>query len=270
MDLRKMTLPQGWYPKTRNEARLQIAEWGIMAPVNSTAIAGVVPHAGWYFSGEMAWNIISQIPRDVELVVIAGGHLAVGSEPLLMNNDALETPFGALMVDKTAVNELCGDFKDDLAIDNTVEIQLPMIKHHLKDVSVLPVRLSPDNSSIEWANKVAEFAKNKKIFFLGSTDLSHYGMRFGYTDYGIGEEARRAIQKNDSSFLKALQSGECRIALDLALNEKSACSAGAAVAAASFSTLMGAEGKIVDQRYSYQVLDDATDFVGYGSLLYCL
>jgi AmmeMemoRadiSam system protein B len=268
MDLRKMMLPAGWYPKAEEEAEQRLNTWGGKGPVIPRTVAGIVPHAGWSFSGETAWNIIRQIPRETELIILAGGHLQAGSPSLFLDYDALETPLGTLRVDREAASRLCRDFRADYGADNTVEIQLPLIKYHLPDVSILPVRLAPDTTSLSWSLAAAEAVKEKKTFFLGSTDLTHYGIRFAYTDYGFGSEARERIRKIDADFLEALRDNQEQAALEMAETYSCACSAGAAVAASAFAAAKGAVGKVIDQRYSYQVYDDGGDFVGYGSVLY--
>ena len=269
MDLRKMMLPPGWYPQSELEARRQLDTWKRSESVSHAAVAAVVPHAGWSFSGEMAWEMIRQIPEDTELIIIAGGHLYAGAVPLILDYDALDTPFGPLSVDKDAAEELCSDFNSDRTADNTVEIQLPMVKYHLPTVRILPVRLPPDSSSSEWSARAADILKKRKVFLLGSTDLSHYGILFAYTDYGFGESARDKIRNIDTEFLESLRVGEINNALNMADSKKCACSAGAAAAAASFAGNLKASGEIRDQRYSYEVLNDGGDFVGYGTLLYC-
>ncbi len=268
MDLRKMMLPDGWYPKAPDEAERRLSHWTGNSGSSSDAVAALVPHAGWDFSGETAWNQIRQIPLDTELIIIAGGHLSPGSEPLVLDYDALETPFGPLTVDRAGVDEYCRDFAVDRGGDNTVEIQLPMVKYHLPHVTVLPVRLPPDNTSSQWAQMIAGSLEHRKTFFLGSSDLSHYGVRFSYSDFGFGDDARDKIKKIDEDFLNALSKGEIRKALEMAQNRNCACSAGAAAGAAAFAAKKGASGRVEDHLYSYQIYDDGGDFVGYGSIIY--
>ena len=269
MDLRKMKLPPGWYPKGEKEAVSRLSEWNVSSGRESGAVAAVVPHAGWTYSGKMAWEMISRIPEDTEIVIVAGGHLYAGAPSLVLDYSALETPFGNLKVDRELIAALCADFEQDETADNTVEIQLPMIKYSLPQVSVLPVRLPPDNSSIRWGKSAAAVLKGRKVFFLGSTDLSHYGLRFGYNDFGFGRAAREKIRLIDRDFLEALKSFDLTRALNMAGEDRCACSAGAAAAAASFAEEYGSEGTIVSHHYSYDIFDGDQDFVGYGTLLYC-
>ena len=43
------------------------------------AIAGVVPHAGWYFSGKIAYRVLRALSGESDSIIIAGGHLREGS-----------------------------------------------------------------------------------------------------------------------------------------------------------------------------------------------
>ena len=272
MDQRKMMLPEGWYPHSQAAAENTVTGWESEAPDESFApSAGVVPHAGWIFSGNIAWKVISSIPLDTELVIVAGGHLSESSRSKVLLYSSLETPFGNLAVSTGLMNVLCSDFVPDEEADNTVEIQLPLIKYHIPDVQILPVRLASNSKAGEWGEYASRYCreKNIKAFFLGSTDLTHYGSRFGYNIYGSGDAAKERVRELDRSYLELLAAMKGEQALEFARAVGTACSAGAASGAAAFAADRGIkEGRILEQKYSYDVYTGETDFVGYGSVLY--
>jgi MEMO1 family protein len=272
MDQRKMMLPDGWYPHSHGSAEKQLKRWKtVETDYNKAASAGIAPHAGWDFSGQIAWNIINSIPRDCDLIIIAGGHLSAAAEFRVLEYRSIETPFGALKVDNNLQSLLCRGFKSDRDPDNTVEIMLPMIKYRFPDISILPVRMPASEQSIEWGRRVAQVCAEQglKAFFLGSTDLSHYGSRFSYSDYGSGEKARTIIREKDHKYLKLLADLKAEESIVYARDEKTACSSGAAAATLGFILETGqSEGKICEHKYSYEIFDSGADFVGYGSVLF--
>lgn len=272
MDQRKMMLPEGWYPHSFGSAEMQLKSWeSIKFNGRGEAAAGIAPHAGWDFSGSMAWQIINSIPRDCDLVIIAGGHLSSSAECRVLDYSSLATPFGELYVDRDILQLLCSGFMPDRDTDNTVEIMLPMIKYLLPQITVLPVRMPASVQAADWGRRARQICseKGKKTFLLGSTDLSHYGARFGYMDYGLSDQSRDAVREKDSKYLELLAALKAEESISYAFSENTACSSGAAAAAAGFALEAGIpEGRICEHKYSYEVYDSGSDFVGYGSVLY--
>lgn len=272
MDQRKMMLPDGWYPHSHGAAEKQLKRWKTLETgYNKAASAGIAPHAGWDFSGQIAWNIINAIPRDCDLIIIAGGHLSAFAEFRVLDYKRIETPFGDLKVNHKIQSLLCRGFESDREPDNTIEIMLPMIKYSLPDINILPVRIPASDQSIDWGRRVAQLCTEQgiKAFFLGSTDLSHYGSRFSYSDFGLGVEAREIIREKDNKYLELLADLKAEESLAYARVEKTACSSGAAAASLGFILETGeAAGKICEHKYSYDIYDSGADFVGYGSVLF--
>lgn len=269
---RKMMLSDGWYPHSRAAAEKKLKRWMTLDSGNySEALAGIAPHAGWDFSGQIAWNIVNLIPADCELIIIAGGHLSPLAECRVLDYMSMETPFGDLKVNKEMQSLLCKGFIADQDIDNTVEVLLPMIKYCFPHINILPVRLPASIQAIEWGSRVAKLSVEKglKSFFIGSTDLSHYGSRFSYMDYGFGENARRIIRGKDRKYLDLLVNQNAEESIIYAINEKTACSSGAAAASLAFALEKGfSNAKIIEQKYSFEIYDSGEDFVGYGSLIF--
>ncbi|MDC7233426.1 MAG: AmmeMemoRadiSam system protein B [Spirochaetales bacterium] len=272
MERKKMMLPDGWYPHNPHQAEKQFIRWNsTLQSLKASPVAGIAPHAGWDFSGSMAWRIINAVPPDCNLIIIAGGHLSESGPFLVQDFKALETPFGDIDVDQEMLSVLCSSFDRDIYADNTVEIMLPMIKYLYPEIPVLPVRIPPRTDSIEWGREAWKQCRlqNRNPFFLGSTDLSHYGYRFGYTEYGTGAAAKDKVREEDRAYLNDLATLRIEESLVCANQRKTACSGGAAAAAAAFAEAGGiSKGEVADHKYSYEVFESEGDFVGYGSLIY--
>jgi AmmeMemoRadiSam system protein B len=81
MKVRKRSLPTGWYPgnaeETRREIEMMMARKAPAPPGGRPpACAGILPHAGWHFSGRLALEVLSVLCRGVDTMVIIGGHMA--------------------------------------------------------------------------------------------------------------------------------------------------------------------------------------------------
>ncbi|HDL64571.1 MAG TPA: AmmeMemoRadiSam system protein B [Proteobacteria bacterium] len=282
MKIRQRVVPPGWYPGTEEETRETIErylrELGAPTAMESPeGIAGVVPHAGWEFSGRTALEVLLHIRRPVDTIVVVGGHLSPSAGILAAMEEGYETPLGLLPADL----ELLGvierapaiHFHEDRSADNTVEIQLPFIKYLFPESRALYLRAAPANDAIELGKKIKIAAEKleRTVAVIGSTDLTHYGSNYGFSPAGRGEEAVKWVKEvNDRSFIENLIEMDPEAALEDAARNQSACSAGGAVAALSFAREMGVrEGELLRYLTSYDIYPNES-FVGYAGIIYSL
>jgi AmmeMemoRadiSam system protein B len=274
MKVRPRSLPPGWYPGGKDQTVRNIEEFrrSLEKPAGN-AVAGVAPHAGWSFSGSIACHVFQSISQDAQTIVVVGGHLAPHSGLLAAFEEGYETPLGVLAADLELL-ELLRDslsLREDRYADNTVEIQLPLLKYLHPEARALHLRASPSAEALQLGTELAAAAKrlDRNVAVIGSTDLTHYGDNYGFTPQGTGARAVQWVKEvNDRRVIEALLAMELDKALDLAGREKSACSVGGAVAAARFAEQNGAQaGELLEYRTSYDV-SPSPFFVGYAGIIY--
>jgi len=274
MRVRKRYLPPGWYPGTASQTRDAIEEMARAFPAGQPCgISGIVPHAGWEYSGSLALEVLSRLSRDIDTIVIIGGHLGPADGILCAFDDAYETPLGPISADLPLLEELRGvlALQEDRYADNTVEIQLPFLRHLFPNARALGMRAPPSHDAEKLGKAIDASARRlaRRVVVVGSTDLTHYGANYGFLPSGTGEKAVKWVREiNDRRFIESMLSMNADSALDRALHERSSCSAGGAVAAMSFARERGAkEGMLVRYMTSHEV-HPAESFVGYAGILY--
>ena len=274
MRVRKRYLPPGWYPGAEEQIRDAIECMARSFPsVTATAIAGVVPHAGWEFSGSLALEVLSRISRSMDTMVIIGGHLGPADGILCAFEDEYETPLGSIPADLELLGQIRAALpvREDRHADNPVEVQLPFVRHLFPDVRVLGMRVSPsaDAARLGAAITKAALKLGRRVAVVGSTDLTHYGHSYGFAPAGTGPQALRWVRDvNDRRLIESLLAMDFDDALQKALRERSACSVGGALAAVSFAQDNGVEqGRLVRYMTSFDV-HPAESFVGYAGILY--
>jgi AmmeMemoRadiSam system protein B len=156
--------------------------------LNSTLIAGMVPHAGFVYSGACAAHVYAELPGGVKRIILLGvNHWSRGHRAALSSSDAWETPLGPVPVDQNfnAILQQRVQFlkKDDLAHarEHSIEVQLPFLQRVLAEFLFVPISLG-DVSSTECAelgHALAQICEstmpgNSKSVILASSDLSHY------------------------------------------------------------------------------------------------
>lgn len=273
MKTRKRTLPPGWYPGTENETRREIENWLKEYKKNHTFTAGIVPHAGWAYSGDLACKIISMTNPETDTIIVVGGHLPPDQTILAAREDAVDTPLGPLKTDHELLNELAKHINiiEDIYADNTVEIQLPLIKYFFPHKKIVYMRSAPTEVSSRLGEIIYQSAQklNRKAAVIGSTDLTHYGRNYGFSPHGHGEDAVKWVKEvNDQKFITAALKMDITELLSAANNDSAACSAGGAACAISFAHASGiGEGTLVGYKTSYDV-SPASSFVGYAGIGY--
>lgn len=270
---RKAWFSGSWYPDSEREIQNQLSRWQAdLGDYETNVIAGIVPHAGWYFSGRLAYDVIRRLKHDADVLLILGGHLPYGSPIIHWSDDSLSTPCGELSVHgelRSFLVELTGSIPGD-GPDNTIEVQLPLIRAVLGNIPVLPVRVPPDLNCVKTVDAFHSFCESQNLsgIVLGSTDLTHYGMNYGFFPEGSKNDPLLWVRESDGRILEKMKECNIEAILKEAEMNQSACSAGAAAGAARFAKLNGlTEGKILEYDTSYR-LNESESFVGYGTVIY--
>ncbi len=272
---RRRVLPYGWYPSDRAATERVFRQWekNMQTGEELNGFAAIVPHAGWSFSGKLAYRTMSMLDPEADVIVVVGGHMMAGSGIVAAFEETIETPLGPIEVE----NGLLELIKKQLTIesdrrpDNTVEVQIPMIKHLFRTASVVWLRVGAGEEAIELGRTLAGAANEygRKVCVVGSTDLTHYGPNYGFTPQGTGKQAVEwARKENDAGIIQQMVEMNPRNVLEWGETHQAACSAGAAAAAIECASLWGCEeGILIGYENSYSIHPDSS-FVGYAGVLY--
>ena len=273
MRIRKRSLPQGWYPGSSSGIESLLSKWAIEEAAFHDAAACVVPHAGWTYSGRLAFEALRRLDPDTATFVVVGGHMHAGSGILIAMEDAFETPAGLYAAD-TELRELLVPrvgMREDIYADNTVEVQLPLLRHLFPDSLVLSLRAEPGSEAAILGRAIAEAGaeSGKRVCVVGSTDLTHYGPAYGFSPAGSGERAVRWVKEsNDGELISSLLAMEIDRAIEKATVDRAACSIGGAVAAMSYAAALGiGRGTLVGYMNSFDI-HPSDSFVGYVGIAY--
>ncbi len=283
MKTRRAQFAGSWYPASKKECEKQIQEFlGEFSPVvkNPEKLSGgIVPHAGWYYSGSIACNVINclQTGDEPDIIVIFGMHLHMSSSGYIMTKGDWETPFGEITIENDLAEDLAQRFHlkietaDKYTQDNTIELQLPFVKYFFPNATLVPVGVPPNDTSFEIGKYVAEKSTQmgKAIKVLGSTDLTHYGSNYGFSPQGKGPSSHDWVrQENDQKVIQAMMAMDPKEVLRQAKENNNACCSGAAAAAIATGKQLGAEQA---EKIAYQTSYEKSpgeSFVGYVGIVF--
>ncbi len=281
--LRRAVFAGSWYPSSAAECEREIegflAEGQKMDLPAARRVGGIVPHAGWFFSGSIACNVISCLKSDdpPDVFVVCGMHLHADDSCIMMAEGAWETPFGEIYVDEQLAGELTEQFSFTLESphsftqDNTIELQLPFIKYFFNDVKIVAMGVPPARSALEIGRAVVDIADRLglRIKVIGSTDLTHYGRNYGFVTEGAGSQAVDWVRnRNDRRIIDLMLDMDAEKVIDEALASHNACCAGAAAAAIEAAKHLGADqAASIAYATSYDK-SPGDSFVGYAGIVF--
>jgi AmmeMemoRadiSam system protein B len=284
MARRRADFAGSWYPAKASDCEKMIQDFSRSAapcPASAGRIGGVVPHAGWVYSGAIACNVIKCLSEvsSPETVVLFGRHLHASGSNYLMKDGSWTTPFGDLEIDEELGERLSGEFPFRLETanryeqDNTIELQLPFIKYFFPQTRILPIGVPPNMASLKIGGRVAELAESlrRKIMVVGSTDLTHYGFNYGFTPKGAGETAVEWVkEENDKRLVDLIVKMDPEGVIHEAQRNHNACCSGAVATAMTAAQNLGArKGEKLVYSTSYDVRPDHS-FVGYVGVVFVL
>lgn len=283
MNIKKADFAGSWYPDTaaacEKEINIFLTDPLIQAVPEKNYSAGIVPHAGWYFSGSIACNVIKMLQGKytTDTIIIFGKHLRASDPATIMVSGACETPLGNLGID----SELAASIADTHSIaiepasdynpENTIELQLPFIRYFFGDVNIVPMGIPPSVAASEIGRSVAKIAKQlgRTIKIVGSTDLTHYGPNYGFMPAGEGEKGVSWVKNiNDKTMVDAMLSMDHTRILTEALKNHNACCGGAVVGTVSAAKELGAQ---TGEKLAYTTSYDKSpgdSLVGYAGIVF--
>ncbi len=245
-------------------------------------VAGIVPHAGWVYSGEIAAKVFKCIGEgsNPETFILLGAvHTMRPRGNSLYASGSWETPLGEVNIDEEVAAALLAMLGDDMIEDpaahigeHSIEVQVPFIKYLCPAARIVPIAVPPGDGHLI-GRRIGEAVSKigRKIVVVGTTDLTHYGNVYGFTPYGYGETARRLMRESDLKMIDLalnMKSSEIRKEAEKSRN---ACGPGALAATVSAAGAMGAEkGYLIEYRTSYDVMPEG-EFemaVGYAGIAF--
>jgi MEMO1 family protein len=161
-------------------------------PVSRNILAVTVPHAGYMFSGQTAAFAYEKLKgRTIKRVFILGpSHYRAFRGAALPTQSVFATPLGNLKVDETVIKALAQfpyfrEYREVHDQEHSLEMQLPLVKKVLGDVSIVPLAIG----TLENAQEVRMIANILRRYMgagdlvVVSSDFTHYGPRFDYQPF---------------------------------------------------------------------------------------
>jgi AmmeMemoRadiSam system protein B len=148
------------------------------------ALACMVPHAGYVYSGHVAGAVYSRLEPVKGVLIVGPNHRGYG-EPLATTlSGAWRTPLGDAGVDESLAHELIRLFplikEDELAHrhEHSIEVQLPFLQRITSGFAFAPICVGTANLEvlIDLGEAIAQAVQNvgERVLIVSSSDMNHY------------------------------------------------------------------------------------------------
>lgn len=173
-----------FYPSEPRELAREIDRFCARSGEKVSALACVVPHAGYVYSGAVAGAVYSSIEIPRRCILLGPRHFPQGHPMAILIEGAFATPFGDAQIDTELSAQLahaCPMLREDTvahASEHSLEVQIPFLQRLTPDLTFVPVVLGTDRyGAIEDLGRaVARLVKaqSESVLVIASTDMNHY------------------------------------------------------------------------------------------------
>jgi hypothetical protein len=263
---RKPAVAGSFYAGTPESLRNQVLKCLETDQKPEEAMAAIVPHAGYMYSGWVAGAVYSRLKIPKTVVILGPNHTGMGAGASIMVKGEWQTPLGGVAVNEKLAASILNYSKvlaDDEGAhlrEHSLEVQLPFLQYLEAEFSFVPIAfLSHNYEACEDVGKALSQAireYQQPVLILASTDMSHY----------VSQEVAK---KKDQQAINAILNLSARELYQTVLSQRiSMCGFIPTVTLLIACQHLGAkEAKLVKYMTSGDINRDYTAVVGYAGFI---
>jgi MEMO1 family protein len=252
-----------FYPRSEADLMHQLGE--MLPPVKEIPVLGAVaPHAGYIYSGKVAAEVYSHLPKKDTYVILGPNHHGLGS-PIALSRDSWRTPLGIARPDLELADALTGTIIDNDEVahlsEHSIEVQIPFLQARFNDFMILPISMGLQDleTAVEVGEELGKAIKklNRDCIVIASSDFTHY-------------EPQDVARKVDAQLIESVLNMDVpELYSRIYRYEASICGYGPIAATITAAALLGAtSGKLLSYATSGDVSRDYSQVVGYGAIVF--
>ena len=254
-----------FYPANPERLRADIDSY-LPSGDKTPAIACMVPHAGYMYSGQVAGAVFSRLEIPASCIVLGPNHTGRGHPLAITKEGAWRTPLGEIPIHSELAETLMREFpalsEDSAAhrLEHSIEVEIPFLQVCRPDVKFVPITIGTGQLILleQLGEAIANVMKNSResVLIVASSDMNHYE-----DDATTRVKDRKAIEK-----ILALDAPGL---YETVMNESiSMCGFGPAVTMLTAARRLGAQkAELAQYATSADVSGDHNITVGYAGIV---
>lgn len=260
-----------FYPLKPQELRQMIKSFAgprIPAVLKKEAIACLLPHAGYIYSGSVAYSVVSQLKIKKNLLILGPNHTGMGENFSIMSEGSWETPLGKAGINSALADKLLSKstlLKSDTQahkFEHSIEVELPFFQYFTQDFTFVPIAIGNSDFKnyqqlgLDIATGLKEAGLEKETLIVASSDMTHY------------EDAKSAWHK-DRQAIEAIQElDERKLYSRIKELNISMCGYAPAIAMLCAAKSLGAnKAELIKYQTSGEATGDTSSVVGYAGMI---
>ncbi|MDO8748219.1 MAG: AmmeMemoRadiSam system protein B [Candidatus Omnitrophota bacterium] len=260
-----------FYPLKPRELREQIKSFAgprIPAVIKKEAIACLLPHAGYIYSGSVAYSVVSQLKIKKNLIILGPNHTGMGANFSIMAEGSWETPLGKVEINPSLADKLLSKsalLKSDTQahkFEHSIEVELPFFQYFSQDFTFVPIAVGSGDFKnyqqlgLDIAAGLKEAGLEKETLIAASSDMTHY------------EDAKSARHKDHQAIEAIQELDECKLYSRVKELNISMCGYAPAIAMLCAAKSLGAKkAELIKYQTSAEATGDTSSVVGYAGMI---
>ncbi len=266
--IRQPVVAGQFYPASAQDIKEQIDSFIDTQEPKVDAIACMLPHAGYIYSGKVAAQTLSKINIKDKVILFGPNHTGNGANFSLMAEGTWQTPLGDVKIDSRLAKKILESSKyleDDFLAhsgEHSLEVELPILQYFKQDFEIVPIAFMSDDLAAlkkigeEIAAVVKEMGLKDKVLLLASSDMTHY------------ESQEDAVTKDKKAISAILELSADKLMAEVRRFNISMCGASPVAAMLSAAKSLGAKSaKLINYQTSGDVTGDKSSVVGYVGIV---
>lgn len=267
-NIRRAAVAGQFYPGSMQGLKSQIETFIDRKTEKIDAIACVLPHAGYIYSGNVAAKTLSCVNIKDRVVLLGPNHTGFGPQFSIMTGGLWQTPLGEIEIDAPLAKKILENSKyleDDTSAhtyEHSIEVELPFLQYLKANFKIVPIIVSSDEIGIlkevgkDLANVLLSLELKNSIMLIASSDMTHY------------EPQESAETKDNTAIQAILELNEDRLMADIKHLNISMCGYAPTIIMLSAAKILGAKkARLVKYQTSGDVTNDKDNVVGYAGII---
>lgn len=191
--IRQPAVAGRFYPSDKGELARQVESFlaapaAPEKPARRRAIACMLPHAGYMYSGHVAGAVLAAVDLPRRFIILCPRHTREGQPLAILGDGAWRTPLGDAPIDAelaAALRRACPMLQEDAAahrFEHAIEVEIPFLQHAAPGFRFVPIVLGVDRFPIleELAGAMARVLRDAAtrgeppVMLIASSDMNHY------------------------------------------------------------------------------------------------
>lgn len=268
-NLREPVVAGRFYPAISSEVIKQIEKFinkGVTQ--KKDAIACVLPHAGYVYSGRVAVETVSRIKIRDKVILLGPNHTGAGAPFSIQTKGIWATPLGDLEIDGDLAAEILKGsryLKEDAfahSQEHSLEVELPILQYFKKQFKIVPICILSDDPDIlkevgaQIGRVIAGRKEEDSVLIVASSDMTHY------------EPQALAVKKDASAISAILNFDINKLTEQVRDLDISMCGYAPVCVMLSCAGYLGAKSaELIRYQTSGDVTGDTSSVVGYAGII---